>query len=77
MGANGELTIVLHPRVNISFTSYSASGQGDGSIILNRWSKVVNVYDMDMGDMMIFVIHHGRARTFLFLGFVAAEPDEK
>ena len=77
MGANGELTIVLHPRVNISSTSYSASGQGDGSIALNGWSKVVDVYDMDVGDRMIFVLHHGHAGTFLFLGFIAAEPDEE
>ena len=77
VGANGDLTIVLHPRVNISLTSYSASRQGDGSIILNGWNKVVDVYDMDIGDRMIFILHHGRAGTFLFLGFIAAEPDEE
>ena len=77
MGANGELTVVLHPRVNISLTSYSASRQGDGSIILNGWNKVVDVYDMDIGDRMIIVLHHGRAGTFLFLGFIAAERDEE
>ena len=48
MGANHELPIVLHPRVNISSTAYSASGEGDGSIIFNGWSKVGNVYDMYM-----------------------------
>ena len=76
MGANGELTIVLHPRVNISLTSYSASGQGDGSNVLNGWSKVVDVYDMNIGDMTTFVLHHGRAGSFLFLGFIVAESDE-
>ena len=77
MGANGELTIVLHPRVNISSTSYSASGRGGGSIVLNEWRKVVDMYDIDIRDKMIFVLHHGRAGTFLFLGFIAAEPDEE
>jgi hypothetical protein len=32
---------------------------------------------MDIGDRMIFVLHHGRAGSFLFLGFIAAEPDEE
>ena len=74
-GANGELTIVLHPRVNISSSSYSASGQGDRSTVLNVWRKVVDVYDKDIGDRMIIVLHHGRAGTFLFIGFIVAEPD--
>ena len=77
MVANRELTIVLHPRVNISLTSYSASGQGDESIVLNGWSKVVDVYDMDIGERMIFVLHHVRAGTFLFLDFITVEPDEE
>ena len=77
MGANGELTIVLHPRVNINSTSYLASRQGDGSIILNGWRKVIDVHDKDIGDGLIFILHHGRAGTFLFLGFIAAEPDEE
>ena len=45
--------------------------------MLNGWSEVVNVYDVDTEDMMIFVLHHGCAGTFLFLGSVAAEPDEE
>ena len=77
VSANRELTIVLHLRVNISSTSYSASGQGDESIVLNGWSKVVDVYDMDIGDRMIFVLHHGRAWTFLFLDFITVEPYEE
>lgn len=47
------------------------------SIILNGWRKVSKVYNMDIGDTMIFVLHHERAWNFLFLGFVVAEPDEK
>ena len=63
--------------MNISSTSYPALGQGDGSIVLNGWSKVVDMYDMDIGDRMTFVLHHGHAGTFLFLGFIVAEPGEE
>ena len=77
VSANRELTIVLHLRVNISSTSYSASGQGDESIVLNGWSKVVDVYVMDIDDRMIFVLYHGRVGSFLFLSFIAAEADEE
>ena len=77
MGANGELTGILHSRVSVCSTSYSDSRQGDRSIVLNGWSKVVDVDTMDIGDMIIFVLSHGHAGTFLFLDFIAAEPDEE
>ncbi|KAE8820689.1 Serine/threonine-protein kinase CTR1 [Hordeum vulgare] len=77
MGENAELTIVLNHITNISSNSYLASGQGDRSIILNGWSKVVDVYDMDIGDRMIFGLHHGREGNFLFLGIIVVEPYEE
>lgn len=69
MNANGELVIVFQTNINIKSTN--------GRIILNGWRKLMKVHTMKTRDMMIFVLHHGRARNFIFLAFMPAEPDEE
>ena len=75
--ANANMKFVLHPSVNIKSTSYSTSWENDGRILLNGRRKVLKVYIVDIGDMMIFVLHHGHAGNFLFLSFIAAKPDDQ
>ena len=66
MERHGEMRIIIYPNVDI-WSLYSTSEKDGRLIVMEGWKDLLNLNNLAVGDILLFVIHHGGDEVILFV----------